>query len=173
MGSYNTAMKIIHGSKRYEFGGEHSNELTLSGYYDGSEITFDFDSMTEETFDNLIVNDVEYSDAMRILRGSKEYQFEDTVLVVREYYTGSEVRLDLDNLTEEMVEELIPYGEFSEFDDDDEHKIRTALGGWDKSIDDDLTDDDFTDAVNDVTEKSFEEQVGYEPGSDAWYWSLQ
>lgn len=145
MNSYKTAMKIIHGSIRYEFGGEHGNELTLSSYYDGTEITLDFDGMTEETFDDLIVNDVEYDDAMRILRGSKEYAFEDTVLVVRSYYTGDEIRLDLDNLTDEMLEELMPYGQYNEFDDE----AAATSDGWGEAA-----EDEFADAVDSISEES-------------------
>ncbi len=43
----------------------------------------------------------------RILNRSKEYEFEShTILVIRDYYTGDEVRLDLSKLTEEMFNEI-------------------------------------------------------------------
>lgn len=44
----------------------------------------------------------------RILGRSKEYEFDGlSVLVLRDYYTGDTVRLDLSRLTPEMFEEII------------------------------------------------------------------
>lgn len=126
--SYKTMMHIVHGSKRYKFDG---TELTLSDYYDGTEAKFDFGAMTEETFGDLVTNDVEYKKAMRILRGSKEYQFEGTELTVKDYYTGDAVNIEFANMTEEMFEELAMEEEMEE------------------ELDDDL-DDDFSDAVDAV-----------------------
>lgn len=45
---------------------------------------------------------------MEIINGSKEYKFDGTVLTVKGYYTGEEIKLDLSKLTEEMLEELQP-----------------------------------------------------------------
>lgn len=49
--------------------------------------------------------------ALGIIRGSKQFNFEygdngSTVLVITSYYTGEELRLDLANITEDILEEL-------------------------------------------------------------------
>lgn len=41
-----------------------------------------------------------------ILNGSISYEFDGTVLKVTSYFTGETVRLDLGNLTQEMLDEL-------------------------------------------------------------------
>lgn len=41
-----------------------------------------------------------------ILNGSINYEFDGTVLKVTSYFTGETVRLDLGNLTQEMLDEL-------------------------------------------------------------------
>lgn len=52
----------------------------------------------EQTFDTLT----------RILRRSKEYEFENSsTLVLRDYYTGDTVRLDLSRITPEMFDEIV------------------------------------------------------------------
>lgn len=48
-----------------------------------------------------------YHKFQKILQGSKEYHFEGTVLVLRNYHTGEEIRLDLSMLDEEVFEELL------------------------------------------------------------------
>jgi hypothetical protein len=45
---------------------------------------------------------------LEIMRGSKQYEFHGAVLTVTGYYTGERVKLDLSNLTEEMLDELAP-----------------------------------------------------------------
>ena len=48
-----------------------------------------------------------YEEAMKIIRGSKAYEFiTDTILEITNYHTGESIKLDLDCLTEEMLEEL-------------------------------------------------------------------
>lgn len=43
----------------------------------------------------------------RILNRSKQFEFENhTVLVIRDYYNGDEVRLDLSKITPEMFDEI-------------------------------------------------------------------
>ena len=42
----------------------------------------------------------------RILRRSKEYEFDGSVLVLRDYYNGDEIRLDLAKVTPEIFEEI-------------------------------------------------------------------
>ena len=42
----------------------------------------------------------------RILRRSKEYEFNGSVLVLRDYYSGDEIRLDLAKVTPELFEEI-------------------------------------------------------------------
>ena len=41
-----------------------------------------------------------------ILNGSISYEFDGTVLKVTSYFTGETVRLDLGNITQEMLDEL-------------------------------------------------------------------
>ena len=41
-----------------------------------------------------------------ILNGSISYEFDGTVLKITSYFTGETVRLDLGNLTQEMLDEL-------------------------------------------------------------------
>lgn len=43
-----------------------------------------------------------------IVRGSKEYKFNGTVLEVTGYYSGKRIAIDLGKITEEMLEELQP-----------------------------------------------------------------
>lgn len=52
-------------------------------------------------------------DLLHILRGSKEYEFNGTVLTITPYYGGESVKLDLSLINEEMLETLI-------VEDDDE-----------------------------------------------------
>lgn len=103
MTDYTSAMRILHGSIRYEFDG---TRLTLSDYYSGNEMVLDFENMTEEMFEEIGDEDVQYDDAMRILRGSKRYEFEDSILTVSDYRTGDEVKINLGQMTEEMYEEM-------------------------------------------------------------------
>ena len=42
-----------------------------------------------------------------LLRQSKRYEMQGSVLTISDYYTGESVSLDLSMLTEEMLEELI------------------------------------------------------------------
>lgn len=51
---------------------------------------------------------------MEIIRGSKQFSFNGTVLEITGYYTGKSIRLDLGTLTEEMLEELTPESEEGE-----------------------------------------------------------
>lgn len=49
--------------------------------------------------------------ALRIISGGKRFDFEDgengsTVLVISDYWSGEELRLDLSKLTEETLDEL-------------------------------------------------------------------
>ena len=50
------------------------------------------------------MNDLEQ--ALRILRGSKQYNFNGTVLTVIGYYTGKRISLDLGKLDADMLEAL-------------------------------------------------------------------
>ena len=48
-----------------------------------------------------------YDNFKRILNRSKEYEFDGhTVLVIRDYYTGDEIRLDFSKITPEMFDEI-------------------------------------------------------------------
>ena len=48
-----------------------------------------------------------YDNFKRILSRSKEYEFDNhSVLVLRDYYTGDTVRLDLSRITPEMFDEI-------------------------------------------------------------------
>ena len=54
----------------------------------------------------------------RLLNGSKQYEFEGTVLTITGYYNGKRIAIDLGQLTEEMFEELVVEDE----DEDDEKR---------------------------------------------------
>lgn len=48
-----------------------------------------------------------YDNFKRILSRSKEYEFDGhTVLVLRDYYTGDEIRLDMARITPEIFDEI-------------------------------------------------------------------
>ena len=49
------------------------------------------------------------SNLSRLLNGSKEYQMEGSILTIRSYRTGEEIKLDLSVLEyyEEVLEEMI------------------------------------------------------------------
>ena len=48
-----------------------------------------------------------YDNFKRILNRSKEYEFEGhTVLVIRDYYTGDEIRIDMARITPEIFDEI-------------------------------------------------------------------
>ncbi len=105
MVDYKTMMRMLGGSFSYEF--DDGMQLTLTDYYSGDEAKLDFENMTEEMFEEMAdTDDIEYDDAMRILRGSKSYEFDQSTLEVSDYHTGDTVRLDLSLMTEDMYEEL-------------------------------------------------------------------
>ena len=49
------------------------------------------------------------SNLLKLLNGSKEYQMEGSILTIRSYRTGEEIKLDLSVLAynEEILEEMI------------------------------------------------------------------
>lgn len=47
-----------------------------------------------------------YSDFQRLLKSSKTFTFEGSVLVITDYYTGKKVNLDLSQLSEDVFEEI-------------------------------------------------------------------
>jgi hypothetical protein len=49
---------------------------------------------------------MDYNKIMEVIRGSKQFTFDGTVLTIQGYFTGSTVRLDLGKLTPEMITEL-------------------------------------------------------------------
>lgn len=49
----------------------------------------------------------DYLQFLRILRNSKEYSFDGTVLTIRSYRTGEEVKIDLAKLTKEEFENIL------------------------------------------------------------------
>ena len=51
-----------------------------------------------------------------IIRGSKEYIFSGTVLTIKGYYSGKSIKLDLNQIDEEMLEKLITNDEEDEDD---------------------------------------------------------
>ena len=52
---------------------------------------------------------VDLTTAMRVIRGSKRYEFDGTVLTITDYYDSrNKVVLDLSFLTEDMLRELSP-----------------------------------------------------------------
>lgn len=123
MADYKEFMEILHGSHRFEF---DDMKLTLTGYWSGTEASIDFMNMNGGMYEELMDEDSEvgYDDAVRILGGSKSYEFEGTVLSVTGYRTGKEVRLDLGNMTEEMYDELKVE---EELDDDMEDGFADAV----------------------------------------------
>lgn len=58
---------------------------------------------------------MDYREFTEIIRGSKQYEFNGTVLTVTGYYTGKRVRIDLSMIDPDMLEEIIV-----EDDEDDE-----------------------------------------------------
>ena len=54
---------------------------------------------------------------LKILNGSVRYELHGGVLTLTGYYTGEEVKLDLNKLTEETLEELTPDEEEEEEDE--------------------------------------------------------
>lgn len=59
-------------------------------------------------------------EALRIIRGSKEFSFEGSVLVIRGYYTGEVLRLDLGELDEDTLD-LLQVDEETEDDIEDDY----------------------------------------------------
>lgn len=57
--------------------------------------------------------------AMQIIHGSKQFEFDGSVLIITSYYTGERLRLDLGNLDEEMLEALTP-DDGDPFDEDED-----------------------------------------------------
>lgn len=49
----------------------------------------------------------QYQLLMNILKGSKRFQFEGTVLTVSDYFSGKKISLDLSYLSEEALEEIL------------------------------------------------------------------
>lgn len=115
MSDYKTAMKILQGSKRYDF--DYGTQLTVTGFHGSEEMVLDFENMTEGMFDELANSDTEYKDAMRILRSSKRYEFDGTQLTVSDYHIGDEVKLDLGRMTEEMYDDLSCEELYDDFED--------------------------------------------------------
>lgn len=123
MTDYRTFRNILGSSKQYEF---DDTRLTITGYYTGDEAVIDFGQMDEDMFDELAVNDAGYEESMRILAGSKRYEFNDSELSVSDYRTGSEVVLDLGNMSEEMYNELACEEELDEdYEDDFENAVNS------------------------------------------------
>jgi hypothetical protein len=56
---------------------------------------------------------------MQIIHGSKQFEFDGSVLIITSYYTGERLRLDLGNLDEEMLEALTP-DDGDPFDEDED-----------------------------------------------------
>lgn len=104
--TYRDLQKMIGESFSYRF--DEAAKLTLTGYYDGKEIELDFDKMDERTYEDLNAGDTdtEYKEAMRILHGPKTYEFDHSELIVGDYYSCDEVKLNFDFMTEKIFEKL-------------------------------------------------------------------
>ena len=104
--TYKDLQKMIGESFSYQF--DEAAKLTLTGYYDGKEIELDFDKMDERIYEDLNAGDTdtEYKDAMRILHGPKTYEFDHSELIVGNYYSCDEVKLNFDFMTEKIFEKL-------------------------------------------------------------------
>lgn len=100
-------MRILKGSFLYEF---DDMQLTLIDCYDGTEMKFDFENMSEEAFTLMVTAEVDdeigYNEAMHILRGSKYHKFDDTTFCISDYHTGT-LRLDLQCLSAEVLDGLL------------------------------------------------------------------
>ncbi|MBQ3988883.1 MAG: hypothetical protein II629_09010 [Ruminococcus sp.] len=50
---------------------------------------------------------MDYRTYREIIGGSKQYEFDGTVLTVTGYYTGKSVRIDLSKVTPEMMDAIL------------------------------------------------------------------
>lgn len=50
---------------------------------------------------------MDYRTFREIIGGSKQYEFDGTVLTVTGYYTGKRVRIDLSKVTPDMLDEIL------------------------------------------------------------------
>lgn len=124
MVDYDRFRDIIQGSNSYEF---DNTKLTLTGFFTGNEAVLDFENMDEDMFEELVeesTDNIDYRKAQKILAGSKQYEFEDTVLSVTDYFTGDNVKLDLGRIDKYMYEGL----KADELDYDDFEDAVNALG---------------------------------------------
>lgn len=124
MVDYDGFRDIIQGSNSYEF---DNTKLTLTGFFTGNEAVLDFENMDEDMFEELVeesTDNIDYRKAQKILAGSKQYEFEDTVLSVTDYFTGDNVKLDLGRIDKYMYEGL----KADELDYDDFEDAVNALG---------------------------------------------
>lgn len=67
---------------------------------------------------------MDYRTFREIIGGSKQYEFDGTVLTVTGYYTGKRVRIDLSKVTPEMMDEILA--------DEDEDQNQDEGLWWDK-----------------------------------------
>lgn len=51
---------------------------------------------------------------LNILRGSKYYEMNGTILTITSYHTGDAVSIDLGQITEEVLAEILVYDEVDE-----------------------------------------------------------
>lgn len=104
--NYQRAMRILHGSKSYDF---DDTKLTIVNL-DGEEMRLDFENMTKGMYEKISNCGTSYHDAMRILRGATHYEFGRDIIsefIVLDDFSEDKVRMDLSLVTEEMYEELV------------------------------------------------------------------
>lgn len=61
-----------------------------------------------------------FRDFQEIIRGSKQYEFEGTVLTITGYYTGKRVSIDLSMIDEDTFLDIVPEDDEDEYDEEDE-----------------------------------------------------
>lgn len=64
-------------------------------------------------------NEMNYNEFLRILRGSKQYEFNGTVLEITQYYTGKRIKLDLSLINEDTLELILEDDDEEEEDDEE------------------------------------------------------
>ena len=84
-------------------------------------------------FDELSDGQTSYNDAVHILNNSKRFTFDQdncSTLIVSDYYTGDEVRIDFSRMSQDTYENLAMEMD-DEYDEDMEDDFADAVGALD------------------------------------------
>lgn len=128
---YEKALRIFRDSKHYNF--ENDTILVVENFYSDDRVMVDFSNMTEEMFDELSDGQTSYNDAVHILNSSKRFTFDQdncSTLIVSDYYTGDEVRIDFSRMSQDTYENLAMEMD-DEYDEDMEDDFADAVGALD------------------------------------------